>query len=100
MTITYLKKATRTAETGQTDVRAAVETLLARIDAGGEDAVRQLAAEMDRWTGPVVVTPDELAAAIARVPVSVPMFSANQMNNATRKNPSSMFMRWRKRKTL
>ena len=32
MTITYLKKATRTAETGQTDVRAAVETLLARID--------------------------------------------------------------------
>jgi sulfopropanediol 3-dehydrogenase len=68
MTITYLKKATRTAETGQTDVRAAVETLLARIDAGGEDAVRQLAAEMDRWTGPVVVTPDELAAAIARVP--------------------------------
>jgi sulfopropanediol 3-dehydrogenase len=68
MTITYLKKATRTAETGQTDVRAAVETLLARIDAGGEDAVRQLAAEMDHWSGPVVVTPDELAAAIARVP--------------------------------
>jgi sulfopropanediol 3-dehydrogenase len=68
MTITYLKKATRTAETGQTDVRAGVKALLDQIEAGGEAAVRQLAREMDKWDGPILVTPDALAAAIAQVP--------------------------------
>jgi sulfopropanediol 3-dehydrogenase len=68
MTITYLKKATRTPESGQTDVRAGVEALLARIEAGGEAAVRALAQEMDGWDGPVVVSPDAIAAAARQVP--------------------------------
>ena len=54
MAITYLKRATRTAETGQGDVRAGVEALLHRIDTGGEDAVRALSQEMDHWDGPIV----------------------------------------------
>ena len=61
MTITYLKKATRTAETGQTDVRAGVEALLDQIEADGEAAVRKLAREMDKWDGPILVSADDLA---------------------------------------
>ena len=68
MTITYLKKATRTAETGQTDVRAGVKALLDQIEVGGEAAVRRLAQDMDRWDGPIRVSPEALAAAIAQVP--------------------------------
>jgi sulfopropanediol 3-dehydrogenase len=68
MTVTYLKKATRAPEADQTDVRAGVQALLARIDAGGEDAVRDLARELDQWDGPLVVSPDDIARATAQVP--------------------------------
>lgn len=68
MAITYLKRATRTAETGQGDVRAGVEALLHRIDTGGEDAVRALSQEMDHWDGPIVVTRAAIEAAAAQVP--------------------------------
>lgn len=68
MPVTHLKTATRRPETGQTDVRAGVEALLARIEAGGEAAVRDLAREMDRWEGPVVVTPEAIRAAARQVP--------------------------------
>ncbi len=68
MPVTHLKTASRTPATGQTDVRAGVEALLARIEAGGEAAVRDLAREMDRWEGPVVVTPDAIRAAARQVP--------------------------------
>lgn len=68
MTITYLKQATRTPESGQTDVRAGVEALLARIEQGGEEAVRALAREMDGWDGPIRVTRDDIEAAARQVP--------------------------------
>lgn len=68
MAITYLKRAVRTAESGQTDVRAGVEDLLHRIEAGGEAAVRDLAREMDRWEGEIVVSRAAIQAAAAQVP--------------------------------
>jgi sulfopropanediol 3-dehydrogenase len=68
MTITYLKKATRTAETGQTDVRAGVEALLEQIETGGEAAVRGLAESLDKWDGPIVVTREDIANATRLVP--------------------------------
>jgi sulfopropanediol 3-dehydrogenase len=68
MTITYLKQASRTSESGQTDVRAGVEALLAEIEVGGEAAVRKLARDMDQWDGPILVTQADLATAIAKVP--------------------------------
>ena len=56
MSIVYLKKATRAASTGEGDVRAKVETLLAGIEAGGEEAVRRLCRELDGWEGEIVVS--------------------------------------------
>lgn len=68
MAISYLKKATQTAEAGQTDVRAAVERMLAEIEAGGDDAVRRFARELDKWEGEIVVSPATIRAAATRVP--------------------------------
>ncbi len=68
MAISYLKKATQTAEAGKTDVRAAVERMLAEIEAGGDDAVRRFARELDKWEGEIVVSPATIRAAATRVP--------------------------------
>ena len=65
---TYLKKADRTAQTDQQDVRAAVRKLLAEIETGGEEAARAMAQRFDGWTGAPVLTRDDLEAAIAQVP--------------------------------
>ena len=68
MPVTYLKRATRTAETGQTDVRAAVETMLADIAAGGDEAIRRYARALDQWEGEIVVSRETIRMAAARVP--------------------------------
>jgi len=68
MTHSYLKTASRHAESDKSDVRATVETLLERIKAGGEGTVKDLAAEFDKWTGEIVVSPTQIEAAAAEVP--------------------------------
>ncbi|MCT8330614.1 histidinol dehydrogenase [Albidovulum sediminis] len=68
MTVTYLKKAGRTAETDQPDVRAAVERMLAEIASGGDDVALRLARDLDKWDGEIVVTQDDIRAARDRVP--------------------------------
>jgi sulfopropanediol 3-dehydrogenase len=68
MTRTYLKTATRRAETGQEDVRATVATMLDLIEAGGDDAVRRYAREMDGWDGEMVLSQEARAAAAGAVP--------------------------------
>jgi sulfopropanediol 3-dehydrogenase len=68
MTVQYLKKAERTSTDDAGDVRATVLTILDEIEAGGDEAARRYAAKFDRYEGNVVVTPDEIAAAAAKVP--------------------------------
>ncbi len=68
MSITYLKKATRTAETGQEDVRAAVQSVLDEIEAEGDDAARRFARQFDKWDGEIIVAPETLEAAKQSVP--------------------------------
>jgi sulfopropanediol 3-dehydrogenase len=68
MAITYLKQAeTRPAVEGK-DIRGVVAQMLAKIDEGGEAAVRDYARDLDGWTGDIVVTAAERAAASVRVP--------------------------------
>ena len=68
MAITYLKKVeTRPAVEGK-DIRGVVAQMLAKIDEGGEAAVRDYARDLDGWAGDIVVTAAERAAASARVP--------------------------------
>ncbi len=68
MPVTYLKTATRTAQTDQTDVRAAVGAILADIAQGGDDAVRRIARDLDGWDGPIVASSQDRADAAAKVP--------------------------------
>jgi sulfopropanediol 3-dehydrogenase len=68
MTTIYLKKATRTAETGQTDVRAAVEGMLDEIGRDGDAAAIRMARDLDHWNGDIIVSPQTRAAAAALVP--------------------------------
>jgi len=68
MATEYLKKALKTPATGEEDTRQIVAEMLADIEAGGEDRVRHYAAKLDGWTGDVVVSRDEIAAAAEKVP--------------------------------
>lgn len=60
MVVEYFKSAKRTAETERDDVRETVETLLAELEAGGDDTARRLARAFDRWEGEIVVSEDRL----------------------------------------
>jgi sulfopropanediol 3-dehydrogenase len=68
MAVEYLKKASKTAATGEGDTRRIVSEMLADIEAGGEDRVRHYASSLDGWTGDIVVSRDEIAAAAEKVP--------------------------------
>ncbi len=71
MPIEYLKRATKTPETEAENARAVVAEMLAAIEAGGERAVRDYAEQLDRWSGPIVLAPDEIERRAAAVPPSV-----------------------------
>ena len=67
----YLKKAARTAEAEQTDVRAVVERMLHEIAEEGEVAARRHARDLDKWDGDIVVTDAQRRAAAALVPAQL-----------------------------
>lgn len=64
----YLKKATRSAESGQSDVRAAVMAMLDEIGRDGDAAAIRFARDLDQWQGDILVSPEARAAAAAQVP--------------------------------
>ncbi len=66
MAVEYVKRATRTAMTGEDDTRARVAAMLERIERDGEAAVRAYSRELDGWDPPsFLVGPDEVARAAA-----------------------------------
>ena len=71
MTIEYLKKAEKTAATGEDDTRKIVADMLSAIEAGGEEKAIEYNQKLDNFTGNVVVTPEEIEAASAKVPPQV-----------------------------
>ncbi len=71
MTIEYLKRAEKTAATGEDDTRKIVSEMLSAIEAGGEEKAREYAEKLDNFTGNIVVTPEEIAAAAKKVPQQV-----------------------------
>lgn len=62
MAVTYLKRASKTAESETGEARRVVTDMLAAIEAGGEAAVREYARKLDGWTGDIVLTPEAIAA--------------------------------------
>ena len=67
MTIEYLKKAEKSATTGEDDTRKIVAQMLSEIEAGGEEKAIEYAEKLDNYTGNIIVTEEEIAAASAKV---------------------------------
>lgn len=63
----YLKKASKTAATGEADVRQTVQSILDAVEARGEAAVRDFAIQFDKWDGDILVSDEARAAASAKV---------------------------------
>lgn len=63
----YLKKASKTAATGEADVRQTVQLILDAVEARGEAAVRDFAIQFDKWDGDILVSDEARAAASAKV---------------------------------
>ena len=71
MSRTHLKAAPRPDIRTNAELSARVSSLLAKIEVGGEEAVRTLALEYDGWDGPIVVEPEAVAAARRELPTTV-----------------------------
>ncbi len=67
MAVTYLKKATKTAATGEDETRKIVENMLSEIEAGGEDVARAYGEKLDGYTGEIIATEEAIAAADAKL---------------------------------
>jgi sulfopropanediol 3-dehydrogenase len=68
MAISYLKKATKTPATGEDETRKIVSEMLSEIENGGEEVARAYGEKLDNYTGNIVVTPEEIEVAGAKVP--------------------------------
>src|SRR5438132_9695768 len=60
MPVVHLKRATKTPATETGNARKVAAEMLAEIERGGEQAVRDYAAKLDQWTGDIVVTDEEV----------------------------------------
>src|SRR2546423_1312925 len=60
MPVVHLKQAPKTPETETGNARRVAAEMLAKIERGGEQAVRDYAAKLDQWTGDIVVTDEEV----------------------------------------
>ena len=67
MTIEYLKKAEKSAATGEDDTRNIVAQMLSEIEAGGEEKAIEYATKLDNYSGNIVVTDAEIEAASAKI---------------------------------
>jgi sulfopropanediol 3-dehydrogenase len=68
MTADYLKRAPKTAASGEANVRATVQKMLDEIEAGGEAKAADYARRLDQWEGDIVVSASERKQAAAKVP--------------------------------
>ena len=71
MAITYIKKATRTPQTGSEETARTVRDMLAVLEQGGEDAVREYCRELDQWDGDIVVRREQVDRAVGQLPETV-----------------------------
>jgi sulfopropanediol 3-dehydrogenase len=84
MATTYLKRASKTPETETATAQKVVGEMLAAIESGGEQAVREYARELDQWQGEIVMSPAQIDAAIREVPAQVRAdidFAARQVHD-------------------
>lgn len=71
MGVTYLKRAKKTPESETGTAQSVVKKMLADIESGGEQAVRDYAASLDMWAGEILLSSREIEQATAKVPDQV-----------------------------
>jgi sulfopropanediol 3-dehydrogenase len=71
MAIHTLKRASKTPETETATAQQVVTEMLATIEAGGEQAVRDYALKLDKWSGDIVMSDAAIATALREVPDAV-----------------------------
>ena len=71
MATEYLKKASRTPETESGNARKVVDEMLSQIQRGGEAAVREYAAKLDKWSGEIIVPQAEIERRVRAVDPAV-----------------------------
>ena len=71
MATLYLKRAAKSPESETAMARRVAGEMLAEIARDGEKAVREYAARLDGWTGPIPVTPDDIDRRIRAIPPNV-----------------------------
>ena len=71
MSIQYLKRAAKSPETETATARAVAEQMLVEIARKGEQAVRDYSAKLDHWTGPIMMTAEEIEGRIRDIPGAV-----------------------------
>ncbi|MEO3475732.1 histidinol dehydrogenase [Roseomonas sp. CAU 1739] len=64
----WLKRAARTPASNEDAAREVAGRMIAEIEAGGEDAARRFARELDRWDGTILLGPEEIARTVRAVP--------------------------------
>ncbi|MDJ1016704.1 MAG: histidinol dehydrogenase [Paracoccaceae bacterium] len=64
----YLKKASKTSASDASETQAIVRGILDEIEAGGDAAAMKYAEKFDNYSGNVILTEEEIAAAAAAVP--------------------------------
>lgn len=67
MTIQYLKKAIKTAATGEDNVGAIVTDMLDKIEVGGEQQVKDYTLQLDKWEGDILVSEKAISDASAQL---------------------------------
>ena len=65
MSATYLKKASKTPQTGQDDTNELVRSMLREIEEGGESKVLEYAQKLDGWERDILVSQEEIERAKA-----------------------------------
>ncbi len=68
MSVTYLKKATKTSTSDAEDVSEIVQGILNDIEKGGEDKALEYAKKFDQYEGSVLLSKEEIHAACDQVP--------------------------------
>ncbi len=68
MAIEFLKKASKTSATGESETRELVARMLRDIEEGREEAALRYCKQLDNWDGDVVVSRAQIEAAKAKVP--------------------------------
>ena len=95
----YLKKAAKTPETETEAAREVVAEMLAVIETGGEQAVRDYAIKLDGWRGDIVLDEAAIDQRTRDIPQPVKddiAFAANQVRRfAEAQRASVQILRWR-----